>query len=151
MSVFLHRHCSINHPSWAELTQFVRFLYVQLNDCQSSIYCDQEFFGKGTDFKTFVVNFMIRMSRVCYYNDNYVYNLVFAFLLLILTAIKILSCQYFLVNSIMKFMCIVWLNLCSKDFAMRSLKIVEDGNTDTDVVSQYQVKKEQEWDKRYVY
>ena len=55
------------HPSWAELAQFVRFLYVQLNDCQSSIYCNQEFFGKDTDFKTFVVEFMIRMSQVCYY------------------------------------------------------------------------------------
>ena len=53
------------HPSWAELAQFVRFLYVQLNDCQSSIYCNQEFFGEDTDFKTFVVEFMIRMSQVC--------------------------------------------------------------------------------------
>ena len=59
------RYCSISQPSWAELAQFVRFLYVQLNDCQSSIYCNQEFFGKGTDFKTFVVEFMIRMSQVC--------------------------------------------------------------------------------------
>ena len=32
---------------------------------------------------------------------------------------------------------------------MRSLKIVEDGNSDIDVISQYQVKKEREWDKRY--
>ena len=55
------------NPSWAELAQFIRFLYVQLNDCQSSIYCNQEFFGKGTDFKTFVVEFMIRMSQVCIY------------------------------------------------------------------------------------
>ena len=59
------RRCCIAHPSWAELAQFVRFLYVQLNDCQNSIYCNQEFFGKGTDFKTFVVKFMIRMSQVC--------------------------------------------------------------------------------------
>ena len=58
-------HCPIKHPTWAELAQFVRFLYVQLNDCQKSIYCNQEFFGKGTDFKTFVVKFMIRMSQVC--------------------------------------------------------------------------------------
>ena len=57
-------HCCVEHPSWAELAQFVRFLYVQLNDCQESIYCNQEFFGQGTDFKTFVVEFMIRMSQV---------------------------------------------------------------------------------------
>ena len=36
-----------------------------------------------------------------------------------------------------------------KDFAMRSLKIVDDSNTEADVVSQYEVKKELEWDKRY--
>ena len=64
--LFLYRYCSIVHPSWAELAQFVRFLHVQLNDCQHSIYCNQNFFGGGTDFKTFVVEFMIRMSQVCY-------------------------------------------------------------------------------------
>ena len=64
-SDFLHRHCSIIHPSWAELAQFVRFLYVQLDDCQNSIYCNQAFFAEDTDFKTFVVKFMIRMSQVC--------------------------------------------------------------------------------------
>ena len=64
---FIYSRCNMLHPSWAELAQFVRFLYVQLNDCQSSIYCNQEFFGKDTDFKTFVVEFMIRMSQVCYY------------------------------------------------------------------------------------
>ena len=53
------------HPSWAELAQFVRFLYVQLNDCQNSIYCKPENYHSGTDFKTFVVEFMIRMSQVC--------------------------------------------------------------------------------------
>ena len=65
LTFILYSRCSMLHPSWAELAQFVRFLYVQLNDCQSSIYCNQEFFGKDTDFKTFVVEFMIRMSQVC--------------------------------------------------------------------------------------
>ena len=39
----------------------------------------------------------------------------------------------------------VWL----KDFAMRSLKIAEGNNTKADVVEQYQVKKDREWDERY--
>ena len=64
--IIFYRQCSILHPSWAELAQFVRFLYVQLNDCQSSIYCNQEFFAAGKYFKKFVVEFMIRMSQVGY-------------------------------------------------------------------------------------
>ena len=71
--LFLYSHCNIVHPSWAELAQFVRFLYVQLNDCQCSIYCNQEFFGEGTDFKKFVVEFMIRMSQVCYLHTYILY------------------------------------------------------------------------------
>ena len=33
---------------------------------------------------------------------------------------------------------------------MRSLEIAEDSNAKVDVVSQYQVKKGREWDKRYM-
>ena len=32
---------------------------------------------------------------------------------------------------------------------MRSLKVVEDGGTDADAVSRYEVKEERQWDKRY--
>ena len=32
---------------------------------------------------------------------------------------------------------------------MRSLKIVEDDNAKTDAVSQYQIKRERQWDERY--
>ena len=66
MAFILYSHCKVSHPSWAELAQFARFLYVQLNDCQNSVYCKQVF-GEDTDFKTFVVKFMITMSKVCYY------------------------------------------------------------------------------------
>ena len=59
-----YRHCDIVQPSWAELAQFVRFLYVQLNDCQNSIFCKEEFFGEGAKFKKFIVEFMIKMSQV---------------------------------------------------------------------------------------
>ena len=64
IAVILCRHCSIVQPSWAELAQFVRFLYVQLNDCQSSIYCNEQFFWEGAEFKKFIVEFMIKMSQV---------------------------------------------------------------------------------------
>lgn len=46
----------------------------------------------------------------------------------------------------MKFTCFTF---CLKDFAMRSLKIVEDSNTEGDAIKLYQLKKEREWDKRY--
>ena len=62
--MFFNRHCSVDYPSWATLAQFVRFLHLQLIDCQDSIFCDEMFFGEGSDFKKFVVRFMIRMSKV---------------------------------------------------------------------------------------
>ena len=81
------------NPSWAELAQFIRFLYVQLNDCQSSIYCNQEFFGKGTDFKTFVVEFMIRMSQVCIYVCVISSSIIFC-----ISLIKTNACIYTLIS-----------------------------------------------------
>ena len=58
------RHCSVANPSWATLEQFVRFLFVQLSDCQNSIFCNKTFFAEDPGFKKFVVQFMIRMSKV---------------------------------------------------------------------------------------
>jgi len=62
--ILMTRHCSVDKPSWAALTQFVRFLYLQLSDCQKSIFCNEDYFGEGSEFKKFVVQFMIRMSKV---------------------------------------------------------------------------------------
>ena len=60
------RHCGVRNPSWAELNNFVKFLNVQLNDCERSIYCNETYVGDVLQgFKQFIVKFMIRMSRVC--------------------------------------------------------------------------------------
>ena len=42
----------------------------------------------------------------------------------------------------------VYFQLFFKDFAARSLKIVQDNDTDADVLSRYEVKKGREWDER---
>ena len=60
------RHCGVRNPSWAELNYFVKFLNVQLSDCEHSIFCNKEVIGDALQgFKEFAVQFMIRMSRVC--------------------------------------------------------------------------------------
>ncbi|XP_046860852.1 E3 ubiquitin-protein ligase rnf213-alpha-like [Xenia sp. Carnegie-2017] len=50
----LIQYCGIRDPSWAELHHFANFLNVQLRDCEKSLL---------QGFKTFVVRFMIKMSR----------------------------------------------------------------------------------------
>ena len=58
------KNCGIMHPSWAEVRNFVSFLDKQLLDCDNSDYCQSGLMGmdwKG--FKSFVVKFMIYMSR----------------------------------------------------------------------------------------
>lgn len=57
-------HCGVTDPSWAELRNFSRFLNYQLQDCESSLFCDSEFTGDTlAGFKTFVVDFMILMAK----------------------------------------------------------------------------------------
>ena len=63
--VMFFRHCGVRNPSWAELNNFVKFLNIQLNDCEGSIFCNEAIVGDVLQgFKQFVVKFMIRMSRV---------------------------------------------------------------------------------------
>ncbi|XP_071329691.1 E3 ubiquitin-protein ligase rnf213-alpha [Trachinotus anak] len=57
-------YCGIMEPSWAELRNFAWFLNLQLQDCETSVFCDATFTGDTlTGFKTFVVNFMILMAK----------------------------------------------------------------------------------------
>ena len=59
------RYCGVHDPSWSEINHFVNFLSIQLSLCEKSVFCNEDFVGdvlKG--FKTFVVKFMIQMSRV---------------------------------------------------------------------------------------
>ncbi|XP_048586969.1 E3 ubiquitin-protein ligase rnf213-alpha-like isoform X2 [Nematostella vectensis] len=65
----LIKYCGILNPSWSELRHFVDFLSCQLQDCEGSVYCDPAIVGDSwmqntlSGFKTFVVQFMIHMSR----------------------------------------------------------------------------------------
>ena len=52
-------------PSWSELKHFVEFLNTQLRSCENSIFCNKNIVGDVmSGLKTFVVKFMIRMSKV---------------------------------------------------------------------------------------
>ncbi|XP_029997116.1 E3 ubiquitin-protein ligase rnf213-alpha-like isoform X2 [Sphaeramia orbicularis] len=57
-------HCGIMDPSWAELRNFAWFLNLQLQNCETSVFCDATFTGDTlAGFKTFVVDFMILMAK----------------------------------------------------------------------------------------
>ena len=57
--------CGVQDPSWAELRSFAWFLNFQLQDCETSDFCDATLTGDTlTGFKTFVVDFMILMAKV---------------------------------------------------------------------------------------
>ena len=59
------RYCGVKDPSWAEIRHFVKFLDLQLQSCERSIFCNEDFVGDVmAGLKSFVVKFMIRMSRV---------------------------------------------------------------------------------------
>ncbi|XP_072046321.1 E3 ubiquitin-protein ligase rnf213-alpha-like [Amphiura filiformis] len=61
----LLNHCGIEDPSWSELRHFAHFLSIQLEDCQSSVFCNPDYHDLESGFwgfKTFVVKFMIKMA-----------------------------------------------------------------------------------------
>ena len=63
--IFSGRQCGVKDPSWGEIKHFVCFLDTQLRSCEKSIYCDEDIVGDVmSGLKTFVVNFMVRMSKV---------------------------------------------------------------------------------------
>ena len=73
-----HSNCGIPDPSWAEIRHFVSFLNSQLRDCEQSFFCDMQLMRSvlaGPNvlnlegFRSFVVRFMIQMSRVRYCNN----------------------------------------------------------------------------------
>ncbi|XP_063062070.1 E3 ubiquitin-protein ligase RNF213-like [Engraulis encrasicolus] len=59
----LMHYCDNRSPSWGELRNFTHFLNMQLKKCEQSIFCDDIFSQDLTGFKTFVVKFMITMSK----------------------------------------------------------------------------------------
>ena len=59
-----HSNCGIKDPSWCEIRHFIKFLDVQLQACEASVFCDEVHVGDiMSGLKSFVVKFMIRMSR----------------------------------------------------------------------------------------
>ena len=57
--------CGVRDPSWSELRHFIGFLDTQLRNCENSIFCNENIVGDVmSGLKTFVVKFMIRMSKV---------------------------------------------------------------------------------------
>ena len=52
-------------PSWSELGHFVQFLNLQFLSCEASVFCNETLVGDVmAGLKSFVVKFMIRMSKV---------------------------------------------------------------------------------------
>ena len=80
--LFRYRHCGMHDPSWAELRHFVNFLTTQLRACEESHFCNMALVGDDLEgFRTFVVGFMILMSRVsiidgmlrqCFYRNSFI-------------------------------------------------------------------------------
>ena len=61
--------CGVKDPSWVELNHFLKFLDIQLSSCEKSIFCNEDLVGDVmSGLKTFVVKFMIRMSKVNWYS-----------------------------------------------------------------------------------
>ena len=68
-AIILFRHfadCGVRDPSWMELRHFLYFLNAQLEDCESSIFCKARYIKDALPgFKKFVVEFMLKMAKVC--------------------------------------------------------------------------------------
>ncbi|XP_055559911.1 E3 ubiquitin-protein ligase rnf213-alpha-like isoform X6 [Falco cherrug] len=59
----LMEFCGRNNPSWTELSNFTHFLNFQLRKCEKSVFCSPVVGGEFCGFKTFVIKFMIAMSK----------------------------------------------------------------------------------------
>ena len=71
--IYWYSYFNLQDPSWTELSHFVKFFDTQLRACENSVYCSAlaEDIQQGVvGFKSFVVNFMIKMSVVSYLHSN---------------------------------------------------------------------------------
>lgn len=57
--------CGVSDPSWMELRHFLHFLNAQLEDCEKSEFCQANVQDILPGFKKFVVQFMLKMAKVC--------------------------------------------------------------------------------------
>ena len=77
MIIIYNRQCGVKDPSWSELKHFVEFLNIQLRSCEDSIFCNEDIVGDMmSGLKTFVVRFMIRMSKVCLLLSFKLFNII---------------------------------------------------------------------------
>jgi len=60
---YLLKYCGLEDPSWSELFNFSSFLSVQLADFRQSAFCSEDLEDDLPGFGTFVIRFMIQMSR----------------------------------------------------------------------------------------
>ncbi|KAM6240959.1 E3 ubiquitin-protein ligase rnf213-alpha-like [Porphyrio hochstetteri] len=59
----LMEFCGSSNPSWMELSNFTRFLNLQLRKCEKSVFCSPVVGEQFCGFKTFVIKFMVTMSK----------------------------------------------------------------------------------------
>ncbi|XP_072704248.1 E3 ubiquitin-protein ligase rnf213-alpha-like isoform X2 [Ciconia boyciana] len=59
----LMEFCGRSNPSWTELSNFTQFLNFQLRKCEKSVFCSLVVGDQFRGFKTFVIKFMIAMSK----------------------------------------------------------------------------------------
>lgn len=75
--VLPNSYCGVDSPNWSEIRHFVKFLDLQLESCESSVFTNTALVGDVMQgMKGFVVKFMIRMSRVskAFINFSQVYE-----------------------------------------------------------------------------
>ncbi|CAG2226872.1 RNF213 [Mytilus edulis] len=61
--VVLLRHCGVRDPSWGRTVSFCQLLNRQLQDFETSAFCNPIFLNDLPGFRSFVLKFMIQMSR----------------------------------------------------------------------------------------
>ena len=60
-----YRNCGVEDPSWSEIHHFVKFLDMQLEPCENTVFFNESIIHDiMPGIKEFVVKFMITMSRV---------------------------------------------------------------------------------------
>ncbi|XP_067940322.1 E3 ubiquitin-protein ligase rnf213-alpha-like [Watersipora subatra] len=61
--ILLLRNCGLLDPTWSELCHYVNFLSSQLTKVLESAFCGAAFKEELPGFKTFVINFMLKMAE----------------------------------------------------------------------------------------
>ena len=124
--------CGVKDPSWSEIRHFVKFLDLQLQSCEESVFTDPTFVGDVmAGLKGFVVKFMIRMSRV---------------------SGGIMSLLYMLFTAQNCIVMIISMLCISKDFSTSSLRgevaLEMNEEADGDDLDQYQISERKRWEQK---